>query len=111
MALIRACRWVAVYAIFCSIVVRRSPLVANDLRLTTKHLGLIAPLLLAFAAVTAEVSRRRKLAQLVTNHIFGHKYFEVRLAVVHHKRVAHKHRYDSTGPPPSRDWLFIANVI
>ena len=37
-------------------------------------------------------TRRRKLAELVADHILGHEHGDKRLAVVHQKRVADKIR-------------------
>jgi hypothetical protein len=62
-------------------------------------------LLAALAAVPAEGSRGGELAQLVPDHVLGHKHLHVQFAVVHHERMAHKLRHDRAGAGPGLDRL------
>src|SRR5438105_4801469 len=61
------------------------------------------------AGVATEHSRRRKLAELVADHVFPHENFEELVPVVNLKRVAHELRDDRacTGPCPDRLLGFI----
>src|ERR1700678_2534786 len=52
------------------------------------------------AAVTAEMARRRELAELVSDHIFGDVHRNMHLAVVHADRVADHSRNDRGGAAP-----------
>ena len=65
---------------------------------------------LALAAVTAERSRRSELAQLVTDHVFGHQHLHVLLAVVNHERHADELRHDRAGTGPRLDRLAAARL-
>src|SRR5262249_55141573 len=52
-------------------------------------------------AMPAEDARRRKLTQLVADHIFGHEYLDELVAVVNFKIPPHKLRPDRTPPRPA----------
>lgn len=53
--------------------------------------------------MSAETSRGGKFTQTVSDHVFGDKYFDVRLAVVNHKRMPNELGNDHAGPGPRRD--------
>src|SRR5437660_10332608 len=53
------------------------------------------------AAVAAEDAGRRKLAELVTDHVFRHEQLHELLAVVDLKGVADEIRHDHAVPRPS----------
>ena len=56
-------------------------------------------------------ARRRKFAELVTNHVFGHENRLEILSVVNQKRVADKVRRDHRAPRPGLDWFLYARAI
>ena len=60
-------------------------------------------LLFAFAAVTAERSRRCKFTELVSHHIFGDVNFDVLTTVVNHERHVDKLGHDRAGSRPGLD--------
>ena len=56
-------------------------------------------------------TRRRKFAELVTNHVFGHENRLKNLSVVNQKRVADKIRRHHRTPRPGLNWFLRAGVI
>ena len=71
----------------------------------------MSQLFLAFAAMTAEVTGRRKLAELVSHHVLSDKHLLVNLAVMHHKGMANKLRNYRAGSGPSGNGLLNAGVV
>ena len=59
--------------------------------------------------MTAEGSCRSEFAQLVTDHVFGDRDFDVLTTVVNHERVSDKLGNNSTGSCPSFDGLTVAS--
>ena len=57
-----------------------------------------------------EFPRRRKLTQLVPDHVFGDIDARERLPIVHEERVANEIRNDQAATRPSLDWLLIIRV-
>ena len=62
-------------------------------------------------AVFLEHPRRRKLTELVTNHVLGDEDGVKGLSVVHQKRVADKIRRHHRAPRPGLDRLFRAGGV
>ena len=61
--------------------------------------------------VALERARRRKLSQLVPDHLFGHIHGNEFLSVVHGDRVADHVRHDRGAPRPRlQNFLFVARV-
>src|SRR5881275_624469 len=56
-------------------------------------------------------TRRRKFAELVTNHVFGHENRLKNLSVVNQKRVADKIRRHHRTPRPGLNWFLRARVV
>src|SRR4051812_25112061 len=62
-------------------------------------------------AVTSKNSRRRKLAELVADHVFLNEHLQELVPVVNLKRVAHKFRDDRAGPGPGLNGLLGLVVV
>ena len=56
-------------------------------------------------------TRERKFAELVTNHVFGHKNRLKNLSVVNQKRVADKIRRHHRTPRPGLNWFLRARAV
>ncbi len=56
-------------------------------------------------------ARRRKFAELVTNHVLGDENGMKRLSVMHQKRVADKIRRHHRAPRPGFDWFLYARAV
>src|SRR3990172_2167543 len=65
----------------------------------------------ALAAVAAEATGERKLAQLVADHVFGNEHLDVRLAVVNHERVADELGNDRAPASPGGDRFLDAGIV
>lgn len=63
-------------------------------------------LFFSLATVAAERPGRGKFSQLVTDHFFRDKHFNVDFAVMNQKSVADKLRHDRASPGPRLDRLF-----
>ena len=62
-------------------------------------------------AVTAEHTCRRKLTQLMSDHIFGDEHLIENLTVMHLEGVTDKFRYDGTPSGPRPDWQMRIRLI
>src|SRR5207249_3598421 len=56
-------------------------------------------------------TRRRKFAELVTNHVFGHENRLKNLSVVNQKRVADKIRRHHRASRPGLNWFLRARAV
>ena len=56
-------------------------------------------------------ARRRKLAELVAHHVFGHENGLKVLSVMNQKRVADKIRRHHRAPRPGFDWFLYARTV
>ena len=61
--------------------------------------------------MSTEVSRRNELAQFVANHILGHVYRNVLLAVIHSDRVTDEGRENGRAAGPRLDDALVALLI
>ena len=61
--------------------------------------------------VFLEHARRRKFAELMSDHVFSDKHGTKGLSVVNQKRVADKIRRDHRAPRPGLDWFLYARAI
>ena len=82
----------------------RNPQIANRKFNLLCHFRRVRTVFLKYA-------RRRKFAELVTNHVFGHKNRLKNLSVVNQKRVADKIRRHHRTPRPGLNWFLRAGVI
>src|SRR5262245_43432936 len=67
--------------------------------------------LAAGTAMAAEDARRRKLAELVAHHVFGHEQLHEDLAVVNLKGVADEVRHDRAIARPGADRRAMAGAL